>query len=95
MKPPLLIVTAALIASGCAPAPEAAAPAASAAPDLSGCGGDRYLDHIGVPLDDLRAPLGTTARVFQGVVPNDGDSDPSRLNFAVDDNRTVTRVWCG
>ena len=92
MKPILLIATAALIASGCAPAPQEPA---SAAPDLSGCGGDRYLDHIGVPLDDLRAPLGTTARVFQGVVPDDGDSDPSRLNFAVDDNRTVTRVWCG
>ncbi len=95
MKPPVLILTAALIASGCAPAPEATAPVASPAPDLSGCGGDRYLDHIGGPLDDLRAPLGTTARVFQGAVPDDGGIDPSRLNFAVDANRIVTRVWCG
>ena len=94
MKPTFPILMATLWAAACAPVAKPA-PTPEIAPSLASCGGDRYLDQIGSPLETLRAPIGSSARIHEGSIEPDAVSQPSRLNFAIDTNRNLSRVWCG
>ena len=93
MKPQMFLLTATLLAAACTPV----TPPISDEPDesLSHCSAVKYLDQIGQPLDDMRAPFGTTARLFQVTIPEDDEVILDRLNVAIDNDRIVTRVWCG
>lgn len=74
--------------------PEAADPAVPAA-EADTCGARGYAAMVGTSIAAITLPADLNARVIPPDSAITMDFQPSRINFDLDANGVVTRIWCG
>ncbi|MCQ8186612.1 I78 family peptidase inhibitor [Parvularcula maris] len=106
MDKTLLPLSILLLAScACTPAPEEEEPPAELAeeepgnligPPVTGdCGAEGYQGFVGSPLAAVTYPSDLKPRIIEPGQAYTMEYDPERMNIQVDEEGTITRVYCG